>query len=336
MIQPHKLVRAARHLVIASFLLFAACKGKPKSTANLPRLTDSTADSLAARTGVITRNGEPPQLIEYTATDGAYQGGMRSIVNGQVALRFTNRGHSVHELRFLRISRPDVTLAQIVGFIRGQQSLPERDLVGWGGAGPLAPGRTMTATQFFQPGDYLIVNTLLAPDGQRWFTEGMIDSLHVTGNFDITKRVVQPAKLVATGTLQTNETTWRFGSSLTRGRNTSLLVEGRNRRTQLVHGPNVVAIDNGVRYPIHDVVILRGTEPRAMRQYIRWVNGDRSVPVPDVVGGIPAFFPLSKSYLSMDLDAGPYLIFCPVLKGPRGDDRAAGFEVGEYDQFVVK
>jgi hypothetical protein len=334
MIQPHKLVRAARHLVIASCLLFAACKGKPKSTANLPRLTDSTAESLAARAGVITRNGEPPVLIEYTATDGAYQGGVRSIVNGQVALRFTNRGHSVHELRFFRITNPDATLSQVVGFITAQQNLPARDLVAGGGAGPLSPGRTMTATQYLQTGDYLIVDMLLAPDGQHWFSKGMVDSLHVTGNFDIRFRAVQPAGLVATATLQTNETTWRFGSSLTRGRNTSLLVEGRNRRTQLVHGPNVVVIDNGVRFPIHDVVVLRGTEPRAMHQYISWLNGDHSVPVPDVAGGIPGYF-LSKSYISMDLEPGPYLIFCPVEKGPRGD-RAFGFEVGEYDQFVVK
>jgi hypothetical protein len=283
------------------------------------------SEALAAASRATGTPVGPPKVIAFTATDTGITG-PDSVPNGAVEIRLTNRGQAPHELRLLRLA-PQMTAEQAMAALSQGPDLP-RSLSPRGGAGPVMPGKSTTVVELLGPGTYLALCHLNAGDGKAWYTKGVVRTLTVTG---VAPARPQPPVIPAGSAIVTSDKTWKFGVSLRTSSQRTLLIEGRNRRTDIPGGDNIIMLEHYGREG-HDAVIMRATEPRQMREYVAWLEGRRPDP-PDIVGGIPGLVPQMRAWFHLQLEPGAYIIFCPNFHQRTG---ARGFELGEYDQFVVK
>lgn len=332
-----------RVVTLGIILAAAACKNSNEGLSRSARDAATTREIARAEAAVTsavagpgadlstTRTADPNgplQVLDFVANDDSITG-PDTVLNGPVEIRFTNRGRFPHELRFVLLPVGRAITASIsdlrnnpgyaVNFARG-------------GAGPLAPGGSMTVVMPIQDGIYVLLCALPDSAGNPWFKSGLLHILRVTGT---SPAVLQPATLPANAAITTSEFSWRFSTALVRGTNRTLPVEGRARTTALARGPAVIMIDH-LGGGGHDLIVMRADGPLAMDDYVSWrYLGGRQAP--DIIGGFTGLFATKgglRAYIKLDLTPGSYLIFCPTLK--RGTLDGRGFQLGEFDQFIVR
>ncbi len=326
----------SRRLILPVVLVvLAACSAGPKKGSFARFAPGGGSDPLARiDPGIVTGIGDAPdsgpaamrtEIVHITITDQGIES-PDSLPTGTVELHVTNKGKHVHEARLLQLPR-GMTAGDAIATIDHDHRLPHA--AGFGGAGPVAPGQTVTVTQLLtQPGTYLLVCALPSDDGQPWFTRGLLRIVVLHGSKAFWR---QPQILPASAVIITTGTMVRFGAALTRGGKRSLLIEGRWRRTQIPPGDNQFKIEQRSGQG-HDLVIMKTIDPLQMHAYVDWLNGDRSDPPPGIIGGIPGLYgPIMTFYIKLlGLAPGTYTIFCPKVHGGVPD-----FELGEVDQFYV-
>lgn len=326
--------------VLLAFVL-AGCKKPPAPSArgaDLARTEAGATGTVDSAAMTATRSGAPapaapssepvgpPKILTYTLTDDTIIG-PDSLATGAFEVRVTNRARTVQELRFLRLP-PNARIEAALEYLRQSGEIPP-GLGPQGGVGPLAPGRSLTVVQTFRPGSYLLMSTLTDKDGKGWFTKGMLLPMVITGN---APNRVQPPSMRAVAVMLTSDNVWRFGRTLTRGEDRNLLLESRSRRTDIPSGQTTIMLDH-LGAAGHDLIILRAAEPGAMREYAAWLDGSRLEP-PTIIGGVPGLYSQMRAFIQLRLEPGPYIIFCPNFRP--GSNEIRGFQLGEYDQFVVK
>lgn len=302
----------------------SGCKKKNRTPAGRPA---AAAESLEVPEPVDVLAAAKSTRAEVRVTDASFTetdagiGGPDSVRAGAVRIRLTNRGGAVHELRLLRLP-DDAIVPEILAHVSQLGELP-RGLAPNGGAGPLLPGQSIEVMEFLRRGTYLVIDRMRGPDGKPWFTRGLIRTLRIYG---AQPRVPQLPSIEARSALLTSQRGWKFGAALRR-----VLLEGTNRETTIPRGENVIMLENfgGAG---HDVVLLKGNDPFAMRAYADWLA--KGGPAPPIVGGMPGLFTLPgarmRAFIRVTLDRGSYIIFCPN-HNPSGFD----FELGEFSQFIV-
>jgi hypothetical protein len=331
-------------MIVAGMAALAGCRGGAEGLSQASRAQQQARDAAAAEAAAaqVTNDTDsaarvsgrltapansPPQVLSFTVSEAGFTG-PDSVLNGPVEIRLTNHGRMAHEIRFLRLPQ-GISVADAIAFIAQRGILPPQ-LMPQGGVGPVRPGASGTLIEPMRDGTYLIVCTLLDPEGHPWFTKGLVSSITLTGKSPTT---LQPANLRATSALSTGDVAWRFSKALTRGENRTLALEGRQRNTAIPRGEMLMMIEH-FGGPGHDAVLIRAEGPRAMDDYVSWMLGD--IPTsPEVISGMPGLLNGVRAYLKLNLQPGSYIIFCPHPKRG-GDPNTRGYQVGEYDQFVVK
>lgn len=303
-----------------------AAAAPPEST-EAPDPREALAAANSARGG-----SQVVATLNFTETDRDISG-PDSAAAGAVRIHLVNRGAAIHELRLMKLGENTI-VGGVMPFIAEGGQLPA-GLTPAGGAGPLPPGQSMDVVQMLGPGDYLVFCRLRGPDDKPWFTRGVRRMLRITGSLP---SVPQPPVLEARSAIITSERGWKFGITLQTSPGRSILIEGSARRTSIPPGENIIMLEN-FGGPGHDAVLIRADEPRAMRRYIDWLAGAGGDP-PRIIGGLPGLFAIAleggssrmRAYLSLTLERGAYIIFCPRKNSAAAYD----YELGEYAQFIVQ
>ena len=330
-----------RAALVLGVTLVVACKGRNVAQARAAAEASAAAELARGDSSVPASRGDSaqttfhghigkPQLLQFTVSDAGITG-PDTVLTGPVEFRVTNTGTVGHELRFLKMGRATLEMLR-TEMARDNGNLPP--LEPNGGVGPVMPGQTVSVVQLLEPANYAVVSTNRAADGTPWYRKGLLRLLRVTGTLP-PNYVIQPPVERASAVLLAIGSTWRFGSSLTRGEDRSLQVEGRMRRTEIEQGDITIGVEFRGGAP-HDLVVMRASGPGAMREYLDWMDG---APRPlEIVGGIPSLNAKgTKSYLRVHLAPGPYIVFCPQpVRSREAGEEFFGFQTGEYAQFVVK
>ena len=107
------------------------------------------------------------------------------IKGGVVTLEFSNTGRELHEYSLGRITDESKTAADVQKLFTAGGAEEKGEEVGWiedvGGVPALSPGETIAITRTLEPGRYVFVCPLPAPDGRLHSDHGMVKMFEVEG-----------------------------------------------------------------------------------------------------------------------------------------------------------
>lgn len=253
-------------------------------------------------------------VVEFTASDYAFQGLPDTLPSGWTTFRMENAGREVHFVVFDRL--PDGKTAgdfmrEVAapfdsvwyrlrdGEIDRQQALT---LLGeklpawygsvrrWGGTGLIAPGRTTQTTIDLEPGTYVMECYVKTADGEFHVSVGMWHELTVSG--DSTGREAPEAELEMTVSGEAIEAP----DTVPAGRHTFAARFGERPAGSLGGDANLVRLDG-------DVSLEEEIVP-----WMDWINVEGlAAPAPaEFLGGTQEMPAGRTSYFTVDLEPGSY------------------------------
>lgn len=107
----------------------------------------------------------------------------QEVKGGVTSIEFANTGTQMHEFSLGRLA-PGATLARYESELTdGDNRAPGKDVArDVGGVPVLSPGRRVTVTRKLEPGIYVLVCYIPAPDGKPHIEHGMIGTFEVAGD----------------------------------------------------------------------------------------------------------------------------------------------------------
>jgi hypothetical protein len=102
------------------------------------------------------------------------------IEGGMVTMEFTNTGRELHDFSLSRLE-PGVTLADVKRELSDGSNEEPKGLVDVGGLGVLSPGERISIGRSLEPGRYVFLCLLPAPDGRSHLEHGMVGAFTVAG-----------------------------------------------------------------------------------------------------------------------------------------------------------
>ena len=285
---------------------------------------DTTVDTSDIDVPIATTK---PVIATFTITDSGYLG-PDTLVGGVIDLRVTNRGKKAHEFRLVEMRLPGTT-QPYMDWVRDPLHTRVPPTFPRAGIGPLLPGASSNFILTEGPGEYVIQDMMPVGDGKLGRQVGLLRPLRLVGN---APAQLQPPIMPVQNALLASDLAWRFGFAVTTSGRRSLLVEGRNRRTDLDAGRQLTMMEF-LGNANHNAVIIKSDDPFVMREYVAWIQGRRPEPPAGLVTGIPGLYPRMRLYMWLNLTHGGYIVFCPVYHDGK---RGYGYELGEYSQFIVR
>jgi hypothetical protein len=231
-----------------------------------------------------------PAVVTVVATDFAFKAPAQ-IPAGLTTFRLVNEGPSLHHIQLIKLGEGK-TVNDFFAAMKAGGPFPK-----WaseaGGPNPPEVGDTATATLQMEPGNYVMLCFVPAPDGMPHVMKGMAAPLTVTGpgagdqpepNADLTMKLVD------------------FGFELSKP-----LTAGRHR----------IRIENAGTQP-HEVAIIRMNQGKTPLDFARW--GEKPVgPAPATIhGGVSGIMPGTHAFVDVDLPPGEYGLLCFVPEAGDG------------------
>ena len=175
----------------------AGTSAASSAVATRPAASAVTANATSA-TGSAAAGGTTGQLLVIEAAEYSFKT-LGSIPGGVTTVQLRNLGKEHHEAAFVRL-KPGVTPEQVIAAL--QQQGPPPDIFTFeGGPAEVVSNRTSEVILDLQPGQYMLLCTIEAPDGQPHAAKGMVMPITIT------------APGVPTGTLPTGKGTLALGAS---------------------------------------------------------------------------------------------------------------------------
>ena len=185
---------SASALLVATGLAACGKESVPPASSGDPTTTtssdaegdpgESPTETTVSEEGEEDGQAAGPAELTYTATEYAYatagDTGAGPITAGEVAITVTNEGAEEHQLSIAKL-REGRTLDDLAALGSDPSQLGEV-LETYGGPNGIAPGETVTSTQFLPAGDFLFLCFIPAPDGEPHAVKGMLMPVTVEGD----------------------------------------------------------------------------------------------------------------------------------------------------------
>ena len=229
-----------------------------------------------------------PNVVTITATDYAFSV-PDTIPAGLTTLRLVNQGKELHHGSLIRL-KDGKTIADFQSGLQAamQSHAPPPPWISFvGGPNAVTPGDTGTATQTFEPGNYVFVCWIPTADGTPHIMKGMMHAMVVKPNQG-------PAVAEPTAALSIKLTDYDFVLS-----------------APLTAGIRTVRVENGGAQP-HEVVITALPPGKTLQDFIAWERGGEKGPLPTGkwLGGVVGMDPGGHAQFTATFAPGNYLLLC--------------------------
>lgn len=271
--------------------------------------------ALGALVAVVATAGAQGRAVTITASDFTYEA-PDSIPAGVTTFNLVNKGPELHHVQIIRLEQGK-TFADFQAAMKNPGPPP-----GWvtflGGPNAGVPDgkTTITVTASLKPGNYVMLCLIPSPDGAMHVMKGMARPFTVTsGGAGVTQAGAPRAdapKVDAVMTLY--DYNFDIDKALTAGRRT-------------------IRIKNTAKQ-FHEAFIARLGPGVSATTFLEWMKAGMKGPPPVMpAGGIVGITPGEENFLTIDLEAGEYGLFCFL---PDAKDGKEHVEHGMFKQITVK
>lgn len=215
----------------------------------------------------------------------------QSIEGGVVAMEFANVGEEPHEYAMGRL-RPGKTLDDFRNELNSGGDEEPTSSVDVGGVPLLSPGEQVTITRSLQPGTYVLICFVPAPDGKTHFEHGMIGSFEVEGD---------------------------SGEELPEPDATIVAHEDRYDVPELGSGTQVVELRNAASAP-REFNLLRLNSGKTIADAQKWFDSGANGPAPlAFLGAMQSISPGTSVFLTLDFEPGGHYVLAEEEHGFRAE-----------------
>lgn len=253
------------------------------------RLFTALSLSLLLSVPALAQSGmdHPMPTVQVVGSDYAYAG-PASLSTGWTTFEFTNSGKEPHHLQLVRLPAGMTQESFLAGLKENEgATLAKVDMVG--GVGMLLPGQKAQATvNLDQPGTYLELCFISDDNGVPHLALGMVRAFQVKAG---TMSAKAPKADLAVKLMD-------FGIELPEG-------------VTVKAGPQVWQVDNAGP-EVHELTIMRLAPGKTMADVAAFMDKPEG-PMPIIpVGGAQAVSKGRSSFVSLNLEAGDYVLLCAV------------------------
>lgn len=267
-----------------------------------PRDQSRAADTMTA----------PPE-VTLTVTDSLLQA-PDTLSEGWTTFRLVNEGDELHMAMLVHLDdgrSPEEFIKAYSEAIRTDGPRPE-----WaqrvGGPGATGPGETTNATQYLEPGHYILVDIMDFGDGIPNFIQeqGLGQSLVVEAATDKTVLPKPPEADV----------------------NIRLVDYAFSMEAPLSQGHKTVRVYNTGSQP-HEIGVVKMAPGAAIEDLLAWIgNPEGPSPMAGIAGGVASIAPDREAFFGVDLHEADYALLCFVT-APDGRTHA---DHGMYQHIRVR
>jgi hypothetical protein len=234
-------------------------------------------------------SAQPPEVV-IVAEEYAFSGPER-IDGGWKTIRFTNQGHEIHHVQFLKLPAEKTSKEFNEALASDSTRLPSW-VVRYGGVNSVMPGEEANVIINLDPGEYVLICGIPDKRGLPHVIRGMSKSLQVTSPND------EPADGPAADVkVSMKEFNYSFDGPLTAGERMILV---RNDGTQA-----------------HELLLLKLAPGASVRDFWElYEPGILGNPAGRTIGGLTGLSPGREAFLPLHVEPGRYGILC-FLADPR-------------------
>jgi hypothetical protein len=262
---------------------------------------NATSDSTAATVA------DAPRVVTIDAADYSFAA-PDSVPAGLTTIRLVNGGQEMHHVQLLRLTDGH-TAGELVDAMK---SAKEPQLPAWAMAagGPNSPGPSgkAEATLDLAAGNYAIICVIPSADGVPHVMKGMIRPLTVTSGGS-TATVAEPKADVVVK-----------------------LVDYAFDMPAITPGRHTIRVENVAMQP-HEIFIVQLGPGKTAKDVLDYVATMSGPPPGRPIGGTTFMAKDGVNYITVDLPAGEYGLFCFV---PDAKDGKPHFVHGMVKQFTIK
>jgi hypothetical protein len=300
----------------------AICAGGRRTLKRLHLLTLMMLFSAGALTGCQGQDQPPPDLVgavpappevTLTITDSFLQS-PDTLAEGWTTFRLVNEGNELHMAMLVRLDdgrSPEEFIEVYSEAIRTDGPRPE-----WaqrvGGPGAAAPGGTSNATQYLEPGRYMLLDIMDLGGGVPNFMreQGLGQSFVVEAPTDLAALPRPPAADV----------------------DIRLVDYAFSMEAPLSPGRQTIRVYNTGSQP-HEIGIVQMAPGTTIGELLAWIETPEGPPpMAGTAGGVASIAPDREAFFEVDLEAGDYALLCFVT-APDGRTHA---DHGMYQHIRVR
>ncbi|HEX7121535.1 MAG TPA: hypothetical protein VF178_04125 [Gemmatimonadaceae bacterium] len=243
------------------------------------------------RTGAV---GVAPAEVLLTATDGALQA-PDTVPAGWTTLRLVNQGNEPHMAQLIRLD-DGRTVEDLLQYYsapfeaRGPRPSWMKLL---GGPTAVGPQGTGNATQYLEPGSYVLGDFVDLGDGIPNLLQGMAHAFVVPATSSAASAATPPADVVV-----------------------RLLDYSFSLDRPLTGGRQVIRVDHAGAEP-HEIILARLAPGKTVADVAAWTQTFEGPPPLTLGGGLGALNSGASAYFEVDLTPGEYVLFC-LIPAPDG------------------
>ena len=212
-------MRSVVTLPMLALMALASTQAPPPPPVAAPSDNRVMAASRQARASART--------ITYDATEYSFHGPTQTAA-GLVTVRLVNRGKEMHWMETFRLGAGK-TLADFLRALTPGHPLADSVATATGGPSWTLPGQVSNQTSYLQPGRYVLICRVQAPDSVSHLKKGMVSVLTVNAT-----RARTAAEPRADVTVVITDSTFVVPDSMSRGAHTLLVQNAGSRRHELV------------------------------------------------------------------------------------------------------
>ncbi|HKS17442.1 MAG TPA: hypothetical protein VJU16_09030 [Planctomycetota bacterium] len=245
-----------------------------------------------------------PNVVTIVATDYAFAV-PETLPPGLTTFRLANVGAEPHHAVLVKLAEGK-TLAD---FQAAMMSPTTPDWMSFPGSpAAIMPNDTSNATTQLEPGQYILVCFVPAPDGMPHVAKGMARPFVVAG----AAPVAAAAEPQSDVTVTLSDYAFAFSTPLTAGTHT-LRVENA--------GPQ-----------LHEIAFERLADGKTLADYVAWGKKPQGPPPATSLGGLIGPMKGSHAFTTVTLAPGKYLVVCHV---PDEKDQKSHAEHGMIQEIVI-
>ena len=265
---------------------------------------DTSASDSAAPAGAAAAE---PRVITISAADYSFEA-PDTVAAGLTTIRLLNGGNEMHHVQLLRFADGHT----FDEFMNAMKASKEPAMPAWviATGGPNSPGPTgeAEATLDLAPGNYAIICVIPSPDGMPHAAKGMARPLIVTPAGTASIAAAPKADIV----MKLVDYGFEMPETITAGRHT-------------------IRVENAAAQP-HEVFIVQLAPGKTAQDLIAYVSRMTGPPPGRPVGGTTFMGKGGVNYITVDLPAGEYGLFCFV---PDAKDGKPHIAHGMVRQFTI-
>jgi uncharacterized cupredoxin-like copper-binding protein len=232
-----------------------------------------------------------------------------SIVAGLTTFRLLNKGPELHHMQILRLEQ-NKTFADFEAAMKNPGPPPAWATFVGGPNASIPDGQSATTvTAALSAGNYVMMCFIPSPDGTSHMMKGMFRPLKVTGGAQVAQAGAPKADVVMT----LFDYNFTFDKPLTAGRRT---IQIKNTANQW-----------------HEAFLAKLPPGVPATAFLEWMSaGMKGQPPIMPAGGIVGLTPGQENFLTVDLEAGEYALYCFL---PDAKDGKEHIQHGMFKQFTV-